>query len=87
MFVGWVSGTGRAGCGHLWRWERMGSIAKEGVEQGLGPGQEEVEQDGQSCPPGVCGSDAQGLWKRGRFQEAVPALELRSRFTHIFYRL
>lgn len=50
MFVGWVSGTGRAGCGHLWRWERMGSIAKEGVEQGLGPGQEEVEQDGQSCP-------------------------------------
>lgn len=86
MFTGRVSGTGRAGCGHPWRWKRMGSIAKEGVEQGLGPGQAEVEQDGQSWP-GVSMAVTLRDCGGGRFGEPVSAPELRSRFTPIFHRL
>lgn len=26
----WMSETGRAGCGHLWRWKRTGRVARWG---------------------------------------------------------
>lgn len=95
-----MSETGRAGCGHLWRWKRTGSALRDGEGSGsitkekvlssaLALGVSRWSRTGRagSGRPRQRRRLTLGDCGRGRFEEAVSALEWRSRFIHIFYRL
>lgn len=89
-----MSETGRAGCGHLWRWERRAELEvrmevaalQKALSSALawprvgGAGQAELAR-------GVGGSHAvlRGC-ARGSFG-ALSALDLRARFAPLFHRL